>query len=315
MPPVTWHDDRSLAFRATADFIGTDPLRHARRSGAGTLQPAIGASRRMDSTTVKALRALEWLCQRETPTGVTEMSTSLGMVKSNAHRVLTTLESMGYAASLQDGRYQATLKMWEVGSSVLDRLDVKQVARPEMEALSKLTGETVHLSLLDGADVVYVDKVESSQPVRAYSRIGGRAPAHAVATGKALLAFVDDLDALLPKKLVEFTPLSIRDRDSLMKELESVRRLGYSINRGEYREGVCGVGAPIRNERGEVVAAIGISGPNGRLSPARLKGFAPQVFESARKVSLSLGYRPAATMRFAGTAGATASPAKAKRAA
>ncbi len=211
----------------------------------------------MDTTSVKALRALEWLCRRDTPTGVTEMSTALGMVKSNAHRVLTTLEAMGYAASLQDGRYQATLKMWEVGSSVLDRLDVKQVAHPEMEALSKLSGETVHLSLLDGPDVVYIDKVESSQPVRAYSRIGGRAPGHTVATGKALLAFVDDLDALLPKRLAEYTPLSIRDRDVLKKELESVRRQGYSINRGEWREGVCGVGAPIRDERDKVVAAIG----------------------------------------------------------
>jgi IclR family KDG regulon transcriptional repressor len=254
----------------------------------------------MDSTAVKALRALEWLCRRETPTGVTEMSTSLRMVKSNAHRVLTTLESMGYVVSLRDGRYQATLKAWEVGSAVLDRLDVKQVARPEMDALSKLSDETVHLSLLDGADVVYVDKVDSSQPVRAYTRIGGRAPAHAMATGKALLAFVEDVDKLLPKRLVEYTPLSIRDRDVLMKELESVRQLGYSINRGEYREGVCGIGAPIRNERAEVVAAIGISGPASRLSPARLKALAPQVYESARKISLALGYRPAAAMHFGG---------------
>ena len=252
----------------------------------------------MDSTSVKALRALEWLSRRETPTGVTEMATALSIVKSNAHRVLTTLESMGYATSLQDGRYEATLKMWEIGSSVLDRLDVKQVAHPEMEALSKLSGETVHLSLLDGPDVVYINKVESSQPVRAYSRVGGRAPAHAVATGKALLAFVADLDALLPKKLAEYTPISIRDREVLKKELESVRRLGYSINRGEWREGVCGVGAPIRDERDNVVAAIGISGPGSRLTPVRLKALAPHVYESARKVSLALGHRPSAHARF-----------------
>jgi IclR family KDG regulon transcriptional repressor len=245
----------------------------------------------MDSTSVKALRALEWLCSRDTPTGVTEMSVSLGLVKSNAHRVLTTLEALGYARALDDGRYTATLKTWEVGCAVLDRLDVKQLARPIMEALSKHSSETVHLSVLDGLDVVYIDKVESCQPVRAYSRIGGRAPAHAVATGKALLAYQGALDKLLPKKLKPFTRLSIHDRLDLLKELEAVRQKGYAINRGEWRDGVCGVAAPIRNERGDVVSAIGISGPASRLNPVRLKGFVPDVIESARKISFQLGYR------------------------
>jgi DNA-binding IclR family transcriptional regulator len=265
----------------------------------------------MDSTSIKALKAIEWLCQRETPTGVTEMAIALGLGKSNAHRVLTTLEAMGYVAAQEDGRYAPTLKMWELGCSVVDRLDFKHLARPLMESLCADSEETVHLSILDGTDVVYIDKVESSQPVRAYSRIGGRAPAHAVATGKALLAFQRDLEKLLPKKLKVYTAHTTASRDELARELASIRNGGYAINRGEWRDGVCGVAAAVRNNHGEVICAVGISGPANRLTVARLNALGPRVIESARKLSHQLGYRPALLARGAEATseGGTAAPA------
>ncbi|MER1968937.1 IclR family transcriptional regulator [Castellaniella sp. GW247-6E4] len=245
----------------------------------------------MDSTSIKALRALEWMCLRDSPTGVTEMAITLGMGKSNAHRVLSTLATMGYVRALEDGRYSPTLKTWELGCALIERLDFKFLARPVMEQLSEDTMETVHLSILDRLDVVYVDKVESNQPVRAYSRIGGRAPAYAVATGKVLLAYQKGLPESLPKTLPKHSEMTIADRQSLLDELEDIRQRGYAINRGEWRESVCGVASPIRNDRGEVIAAIGISGPASRLGLPKLQLLGPKVIESAEKVSAELGYR------------------------
>jgi len=245
----------------------------------------------MDSTSIKALRALEWMCLRDSPTGVTEMAITLGMGKSNAHRVLSTLATMGYVRALEDGRYTPTLKTWELGCALIERLDFKILARPVMEQLSEDTMETVHLSILDRLDVVYVDKVESNQPVRAYSRIGGRAPAYAVATGKVLLAYQKGLAESLPDKLPKHSEMTIADRGELLDELEDIRQRGYAINRGEWRESVCGVASPIRNDRGEVIAAIGISGPASRLALPKLELLGPKVIESAEKVSAELGYR------------------------
>lgn len=223
------------------------------------------------------------------------MAVALGMGKSNAHRVLTTLGELGYVASLNDGHYQATLKTWEVGCAVLDGLDFNRLARPVMEALTESTSESCHLAVLDGLDVVYLDKVEGNQPVRTYSRIGQRAPAHVVAIGKVLLAFRVGVEKALPKKLERLTTRSIGTRAALLKELESVRKAGYAINRGEWLEGVCGAGAPIRNSRNEVICAIGLSGPCSRLTLNKLHALALQVTEGARTISLQLGYRPIST--------------------
>ncbi len=223
------------------------------------------------------------------------MAVALGMGKSNAHRVLTTLGELGYVVSLNDGHYQATLKTWEVGCAVLDGLDFHRLARPVMEALTESTSESCHLAVLDGLDVVYLDKVEGNQPVRTYSRIGQRAPAHVVAIGKVLLAFQVGVEKSLPKKMQRLTTRSIGTRAALLKELQSVRIAGYAINRGEWLEGVCGIGAPIRNSRNEVICAIGLSGPCSRLTLNKLHALALQVTEGARAISLQLGYRPVST--------------------
>lgn len=250
----------------------------------------------MDSTAVKSLRALEWLCLRDTPTGVTEMSVALGVAKSNAHRILTTLAALGFVRHLGEGRYEPTLKTWEIGSAVLARNDIREISRPAMLALSSTCGETVHLSILEEADVVYIDKVEGSHPVRAYSRIGGRAPAYAVATGKALLAFHSDIDSVLPKKLEAFTSRTARTKTALFEELETVRKRGYAVNVGEWREDVGGIAAPILNDRSEVISAIGISGPMARLGPDRMRTLAPAVIASAADISHQCGYRERKTV-------------------
>ncbi|MDQ2927464.1 MAG: IclR family transcriptional regulator, partial [Pseudomonadota bacterium] len=136
----------------------------------------------------------------------------------------------------------------------------------------------------------YIDKVDSVQPIRAYSIVGGRAPAYAVATGKALLAAEGEAYlARSARRLERYTPATIVELRALKADLAKAARLGYAINRGEWREGVGGVAAPVFNGFAKPVAAIGISGPLDRLSLARMKAFAPAVVAAAADLSRDLG--------------------------
>jgi DNA-binding IclR family transcriptional regulator len=245
-----------------------------------------------NTTFVNGLALLEALARAGGPCGVSELARQLHLTKSNVHRLLQTLAERDYVRNPGGaGRYECTLRLWELGVDVLNKLDVKHVALEHMEHLAGLSGETVHLSVLDHRDVVYIDKVDSPQPVRAYSKIGGRAPAHCVATGKALLAFAPDvIVADVLKHLDGYTGETITEAAAFRAELKRVEETGYAINRGEWREGVCGLASPIRNASGTAIAAIGISGPTERLKARSLKQLAPDVLETARRISSRLGW-------------------------
>lgn len=248
----------------------------------------------MDKTLLKGLAVLEALAEAagETRT-VQEVASNLGMTKSNAHRTLQTLAHAGYIErDVTSGSYRTTLKLFELGIRQLARVDIRQSAAPSMRTLADATAETVHLSVLDGCDVLYVDKIESPQPVRAYSMIGGRAPAYCVATGKVLLAYQDDdYFERHPIEITRHTAKTVADTDALRAELDKVVAAGYAFNRGEWRATVGGVAAPIFDGFGAVVAAVGISGPLERLTQKRMRAFVPAVLEAAAEISANLGYK------------------------
>lgn len=218
----------------------------------------------MDTTLTKGVRVLEALCTSEKRRGVTELANELELQKSNVYRLMQTLMALGYVDKDESsGRYGATLRVWEFGAMVADRIDVRVVSRPFLERLAAATEETVHLSVLSGAEVVYIDKVDSPTPLRSYSRVGGRAPAYCVATGKALLANADKsiVDRLLKTRLQRFTATTICTVEALAKELRLIRKRGYALNRGEWREGVNGLAVPVFDHTGRAAAAVGITLP------------------------------------------------------
>jgi len=134
-----------------------------------------------------------------------------------------------------------------------------------------------------------VHKLDSPEPVRAYSEIGGRAPAFCVATGKAMLAWQPEpVLAGVVSHLRAHTPRTITDPQEYLREMERIRANGYAVNRGEWRETVWGVGAVIRNDKGNVLAAIGVSGPSARIKPGNIKTLADEVMAAARLVEKSL---------------------------
>ncbi len=244
----------------------------------------------LDKSVVKAFNVLEVLARSELPMGVTALSEGTGLGKSNVHRLLQTFIELGYVETSGSGNYRASLRLWEYGSLVVSRLNVRQLSRPMMESLALITRETVHLSELQRGEVLYLDKIESSEPVRAYTQLGGRAPAYCTATGKAMLAFEDPgvwRNTLADAEV--FTQKTISTFERFEAEASRIRTQKYAINRGEWRADVLGLAAPIVDGNGKVVAAIGISGPASRLDAQELETIAPNVVAQAKQLSLAMG--------------------------
>lgn len=247
----------------------------------------------MDKTLIKGVHLLQLVVESGQSWTVSGLSKALGLQASNVHRTLQTWCSLGFVAqSEQTNEYHCTLKLFEWGSKVAGGFDVKRLAREPLLQLALSSHETIHLSVLEGAEIVYLDKIDSPQPVRAYSELGGRAPAHCVATGKALLAYSDfsTLD-LLPSPLARFTPHTIGSVKKLKAELALIRATGYATNFEEWREGVHGLGAAIFDRNGVAVAAVGLSAPASRLGNDRIQQLGLQVRQTAEKITRALGAR------------------------
>lgn len=250
----------------------------------------------MDSTLAKGLSVFEWLVhQREAR--VSEVAKAFGLGRSNAQRTLQTLVECGWA--IQDKTtsvYRPGIKLFELGAMLEESVDLRTLLRPALGELAAQTGETIHLAALDGRDIVYLDKFDSPLPVAAYSRVGGRAPAYCVASGKALLAALNEPRDVLTKrlgKLSAHTPQSITQMETLLQQLHKARERGWAENKEEWRLGVCGLGAPVFNARGEPVAAVGLSAPSIRFTRAHARALGEQVCTCAREASRILGFVPA----------------------
>ncbi|MDH4480183.1 MAG: IclR family transcriptional regulator [Rhodoferax sp.] len=251
----------------------------------------------MDSTLAKGLGVLEWLARQGEGARLADVAQALGLGRSNAHRTLQTLVQCGWAA--QDGtgsRYTASLKLFELGGLVDGAVDLKNRLHPFLAALAQTTGETIHLAVLDGPDIVYLDKFDSPLPVAAYSRVGGRAPAYCVASGKALLAARSPSDSALREQLglsgddlPAHTPHTLTTVAALQADLATARSAGWAHNSEEWRLGVCGLGAAVFNARAEPVAAIGMSVPAIRCTPAQARALALPLRDCAAQASASLG--------------------------
>ena len=247
----------------------------------------------MDKTLLKGLKVLEAVTDVTHPSRtIDEVATRLGLTRSNAHRTLQTLMYAGYIERDKDTGYRGGIRLFELAARQRGSLDLRRIAAPSLRKLAANTGETVHLSVLDGIEVVYIDKIDSPQPIRAYSMIGGRAPAYAVATGKALLAYQPEgyLDTYADQ-LGQHSRSTLTTLPKLKEELRRAVRAGYAINRGEWRDGVGGIAVAIFNALDDVVGAIGVSGPIDRLSLARSKKLASEVKACAAEISAALGHQ------------------------
>jgi len=243
----------------------------------------------MDKTVAKAFLLMEELARNGEPQGVTELAQRLGLGKSNVHRLLQTLLALKYVRKTSGG-YTATLRMWEFGHSIVSNIALRDVARPYMRKLSDLTNEAVHLSEYQDGEVIYLDKIESKEPVRAYTQLGGRAPANCTATGKIILAHLDPNEVReVFEQVVAITANTITNVERFLEEAAINRQRRYALNRGEWRADIIGLASPVADKTGTVVAAIGISAPASRLSITDIEKYVPDLVQTGRDVSQELG--------------------------
>ncbi len=248
----------------------------------------------MDKTLMKGLQVLDLLTQSPQPMGVTEVAQAMGLVKSNAHRVLQTLVAAGYATPVGDGgRYRPTLKLWSMGARVAGSADLRQVAAPVLAQLRDSTGETAFLALLDTAHVTYVEIQASTRALRVHTAVGARLPAHGTAAGKVLLAFDDAaVRAVLADQYPErFTSRTLVDPAALDTELKKIRSQKWAANRGEFREEISGLAVPVFDAHQNAIASAGISGPTERFRPAAIKKWLPLVQQAGEELSRMMGAR------------------------
>lgn len=228
--------------------------------------------------------------------GVSELASRLGLGKSSVHRLLSTLALEGLIErDAASGRYRLGLKLYELGSIVGDHLDLHEVVAGPIDELRNRTGETVHVAILDGPEVVYIARRESPHTLRLFGRVGHRNHAHCTSTGKLLLAFLPpaELATVLDGfTLPAHTRRTITDRGKLDSELDAIRRRGWADNIEESELGVHSVAAPIREASGRVVAAISVAAPAARFTPDGMRQVAVDTVRTADAISERLGWRP-----------------------
>ena len=243
----------------------------------------------------KAFAILEAVGRNGRDIGLTEISSQIGLHKSTAFRLLTTLELYGYVSKdCETSRYKLGLKILELAGQLLEEIDIRKIARPVLEKLVSECNETAHLVILEKNRIVYIDKVESSNPIRLHSRIGFFGNAHSTSAGKAMLAFMPKTlltqiikETGLPKK----TNRTITNEKILLEHLKEIKQRGYAIDDLENEEGVRCVAAPIRNHLGETIAAISVAGPSNRLTIQLIETqLKHNVIEAANEVASLLGY-------------------------
>jgi len=250
------------------------------------------------SSVRNAARLLKVFLSREESIGVSELARRLDLGKSTVHRLLTTLAGEGLIE--QDhatGGYRLGLVVFELGEAVRVHLDLHAAAGPVLASLREQTGESSQVGVLDGTQVVYVDRLESSQSLRLFTETGRRVPAHCTSSGKVLLAHLPDADltALLASMdLIAHTPHTVTEPAALRSELDRVCRRGWAEAVNERELGVASVAAPIRDASGAVIAAISIGAPVIRLAAARRRELGALVVEAGEAVSRRLGWVPEA---------------------
>ncbi|MGN0658966.1 MAG: IclR family transcriptional regulator [Emergencia sp.] len=241
----------------------------------------------------RALDIIEVLAEHQEGLGVTEISERVGLHKSTAHRIISTLAARGYINKTEKGTYRLGLKLIEAVSCYINGLELQTEARPYVAQITSELGLTSHLGVLDGDQVVYIEKMDVFSNVRMYSQIGVRVHSYSCSLGKCLLSNYssDQVRRIMANcSFIRFTPKTLGSVDELIADLDLVRKRGWAIDDEEAEIGHRCIGAPIYDYRGDIIAAISASGPTSTLTVDRIQPVADYVRKQALEISRSMGY-------------------------
>jgi IclR family pca regulon transcriptional regulator len=235
--------------------------------------------------------------------GISELAREVGLSRSTTHRYVATLAALGYLQ--QDGatkKYRLGPRVLDLGFSAINSMELREISLPHLQQLSDETGHTVNLAILDGVDIVYIDRVRSSRQgqrdIDLNLHVGSRLPAYCTSMGKVLLASLTperQAELLARIDLSQRGPNTITARTALVEELERVRAAGLAVNNEELAYGLRSIAAPVRAQSGEVVAAINLAVHRSMVSVEDLvANLGPPLRRAAAEVSARIGYRPLA---------------------
>jgi IclR family transcriptional regulator, KDG regulon repressor len=246
------------------------------------------------SSVTNAVRVLKSFSTRQRSYGVSELARTLDLSTSTTHRLLRTLAAEHVVEQdPQTGRYRLGLAVFDLIAAATQSDSLSEAVLPPMITLRDRTGETTQLAVLDGREVVYVERLQSTHTLRMFIDVGRRNSAHRSGAGKVLLAHLRPhvlAHTLDGWQLAGTTPRTITDPTVLRKELAQIREQGWGRNGDEYEVGVTSIAAPVRGANGEVVAALSLAGPTARMT-ADLQSITHAVMEAAAVASRRLGHR------------------------
>ena len=246
----------------------------------------------------RTLQLLKAVAAVDEPVSLASLVGELGWSKPSVYRLVRTLEAVGGLRMQEDKGYVLGPALITLGQAALRATRLYDIARPHLEALRERLDETIVLTVLDGDEVVYVDRIEADKILIPRTRLGSRLPAYATSTGQVLLSGLEDDEVRRRLKDCKFGPLApntLRDIDELIERLAQVRRRGYAINDEELTVGHRSAAAPVRDRFGAVIAAVSVSVPSARASRAQLAEFATgALVPASEEISAGLGAVPTA---------------------
>ncbi|QFZ22361.1 IclR family transcriptional regulator [Saccharothrix syringae] len=229
------------------------------------------------------------------PKTLDELSGVIEVHKSTVLRLLRTLEAHRFVQREGVHHYRLGTALFDLAHRALEERDVRRSAEAALRELNNRTGYTVHLASYEGGEVIYIDKYDSTHPMRMYSRIGRRAPLHCTAVAKVLLADLPEPRRREVARAIDYVPLTantITAPEAYLAELERVRAAGYAVDNAEHEDFIHCIAAPVRGARGEVVAAVSMSVPKVLLDFEGLMGHLPDLLATARAASVECGWSP-----------------------
>ncbi len=243
----------------------------------------------------RGLSILECLAKAEGGITLTDIGQRVQLPPSSAHRLLTTLEKMGYVYQAGDlGLWYVGLQAFTVGSSFLASREWVAQSHSSMRRLMEQSGETANLAILDGTEAVFIDQVQCRETMRTIVKLGSRAPLHASGVGKAIFAALPDeqIDAILKVKgLPRITENTITAPETMWASVRVIRQRGWSFDDEEHLMGTRCVASPIYDEHAEMLGAISVAGPSSRLPDQRIKQLGPAVAHIAEDITRRIGGR------------------------
>ena len=235
----------------------------------------------------------------QSPRGLTakQVAASSRLPVSTVHRFLANLVTAGFLKRDPEGIHQLGIACFSIGQAAVGQLDIRRLSLPYLRELNQQTRETIHLTVRHGLSAVYVEKLDSPEPLRIHSRIGASVPLYCTAVGKVMLAYMpaDDLDRILMQlDLKRLTPNSAGNLQELRTELFRVRKNGYASDLEEHELHIRCVAAPIWDHTGSVQSSLSITAPAIRMPVTRLRQLAPLIQAAGLRISAELGYHAAA---------------------